>query len=417
MNERGIPVERLLGLVPEQPEFDALRQAILRASITDPALAWSSSRVYATLNMRAVPHSTLPAMLAEAESESRKRSKRLFDAFAIALSGLTDGDVEARAMQLVSLGEAAEAADHWRDAVVFYFFARALTDDGASAELRALVLRRHGRALLQTGEFRGSAAAYGWSLTVAVAAGDTLGELTAATGLGNVATLQGRWAEAEQWYRQALARCEPSFRRERGQLLINLSMTAREQNRLDEAADRLAEAERIWSDLSSTDRSGWCNNKGLLELRRERIGEAEQCFTQALSLAVSHFDHAMILDNLADTAARAGDLDLAQQRAREAEEHAIALGSPRVLAEVYVRLGVLCRMRCDPHGAAFFEKALDLCRGQAYPLLHGTALLEFGRFRREQGDDQAARTLLQEALRVFAEIGAASHAATVREEL
>lgn len=417
MNERGIPVERLLDLVPEQPEFDAIRQSILRASVSDPALAWSSSRAYATLNARAVPYSVLATMLAEAEAASRKRTKRLYDAFAVALSGLTDGDIEGKAKQLISLGETAEASDQWRDAVAFYSLAQALTQNCADNDMRALVLRRRGRALLQTGDFRGAAAAYGWSLTVAVAAGDAEAELTAATGLGNVATLQGRWVEAEQWYLQALARCGASFERERGQLQINLSMTAREQGRLEDAAARLEEAENLWDALTSTDRSGWCNNKGLLELRKGDIASAEQNFARALSLAASHFDHAMILDNLADAAARAGNLDLAQQRAREAEEHAIALGSPRVLAEVYLRLGILCRMRGDPNGAAFFEKAIDLCRNQVYPLLFGTVLLEFGRFRREQADRQTARSLMEEALRVFAEIGATAHVATVRNEL
>jgi len=417
LTERSISVERLLGLIPEQPEFDAVRQAILRASVPDPALAWSGSRTYATLNHRAVPHALLPTMLAEAESTSRQRTKRLYDAFAVALSGLADGDIEAKAKHLVSLGEAAEAADQWRDAVAFYSLAQGLTQESPDSGIRALVLRRRGRALLQCGDFRGAAAAYGWGLTVAAVAGDAEAELTAATGLGNVATLQGRWAEAEQWYLKALARCGTAFDRERAQLQINLSMTAREQARLDEAAQRLDDAERLWDALTSTDRSGWCNNRGLLELRRGDLTAADEYFSRALSLAVSHFDHAMILDNLADAAARAGRLELAHQRAREAEEHAIALGSPRVLAEVYVRLGILCRMGYDPNGAAFFEKALDLCHNQAYPLLTGTALLEFGRFRREQGDAKAARSLLQEALRVFAEIGAAAHAAMVMEEL
>ena len=417
MSRRSLSVEDILALLPEQPEFDELRQAVLRASVPDPDRTWSNLQAYSTLDRRAIPAAHIQQVLTEADSANRQRARRLSDSVHIALSGIIEGFADARVEVLIASGEEDERAERWRDAVAHYTLAARLADLSKNLELRALAQRRLGRAWLHCGEFRDATAEYGASLATATTAGSLVGEMTAATGLGNVASFQGRWTDAAAWYEQALKRCGQGLERERGQLCVNLSMTSRERGQLEDARRWLEGARAEWGNLSAADHSGWFNNDGLLNLARGDYQSASQSFLRALELALGLVDRAMILDNLAEVAARQQQLDLAETRAREAEEHAIRLGSPRILAEVYLRLGVICRLRGDANGVVFFEKALNLCRGRGYPLLYGSVLKEYGLFRKALSDVTSANSLFADALAVFSELGATDHIEAVRSQM
>ena len=417
MTRRNLSVEEFLALLPEQPEFEELRLAVLRASAPDPERIWSNVLPYSTLDRRSVSAAQIPQILAEAEATNRQRARRLSDSVNIALSGLVEGPADARIEVLVAAGEEDEKAERWRDAVAHYTLAARLGELSANLELRALAQRRLGRAWLHCGEFRNATAEYGASLVTASTCGSVKAEITAATGLGNVSSFQGRWHNAAIWYEQALQRCGESFERERGQLCVNLSMTSRERRHLDDARQWLDRAAAEWASLTSTDHSGWFNNDGLLHLACAEHDAAEQSFLQALELALSHVDRAMILDNLANVALRQERVELAEARARDAEEHAIRLGSPRILAEVYLRLGVICRLRADANGVVFFEKALGLCRSRGYSLLFGSILREYALFRKSMSDPTSASALFTDALNVFSTLGAEEHVAATRSRM
>jgi tetratricopeptide (TPR) repeat protein len=414
---RNLSVESLLAALPEQPEFDLIRQAILRASVASAEPDTAGEASYSTLDRRSIPAAQIPHILAEAELEGRRRAKRLSDSVALALSAVAEGQTAPKLKLLAAAGEEDEQAERWRDAVAHYSMAAHLGRLGNDMELRALALRRLGRAWLNCGEFERAITEYRESLAVATAAGIAEGEITAATGLGNTSSLQGRWSDAARWYHQALDRCTDIFARERGQLCVNLSMTSREQHRLDEARSWLNNARAGWGSLLDTDQSGWFNNDGLLQLALGDISTAEMSFMQALKLAQTLFDRTMILDNLADVSARQNRLELAEARAREAEALALTLGSPRVLAEVYMRLGMLCRQRADTNGVVFFEKALNLARHRNYSLLFGKTLREYGRFRMMLSDPRSANILFTEALTIFSELGAVELAEATRSEM
>jgi tetratricopeptide (TPR) repeat protein len=141
-------------------------------------------------------------------------------------------------------------------------------------------------------------------------------------------------------------------------------------------------------------------NRGDLEM-------AEGILHQALTAAHSEFERAMVLDNLAELFIRRGNLSEAEALARSAEEAALRAGSPRALAEIYIRLGKVFRLRSDANGVTFFEKALEICRQRRYPHTEANAYLEYGLFRRLHGDIEEARIYFERARHLFADIGAA----------
>ena len=92
-------------------------------------------------------------------------------------------------------------------------------------------------------------------------------------------------------------------------------------------------------------------------------------------------------------------------------------GSPRALAEIYTRLGKISRLRSDLNGVTFFEKALEICRERRYPLTEANAYLEYGIFRRTLGDMEEARSYLERARQLCADIGAAQLERVASEQL
>lgn len=417
MTERNISAERLLNLLPDQAEFDSIRAAILRLSVPDRAMRWSEGAAYATLQMRVVPAAQVGALLQDAENALRRRVKRLYDGVAIGISALADGRVEEKALQLILSAEVAEGGDQWRDAIAFYSMAVKLLEESADSALRALASRRLARAHFQLGDYDRAASNYGAALALADGSADLEGVLSAATGLGNVASMRGRWPEATHWYEQALARADQASPHQKAQLYGNLSMTAREQRHFESASRWLDQAFALWPDLTRAEQCELFNNRGMLQSAMGEHDLAIATYNEAMALAAVHFHRAMILDNLAEAYAAQGKLELAEHQARLAEEEGLAMGSPRVLAEVYLRLGRIARLRQDPNGIVFFNKAFDLARAHGYPLLVGQTYYDLALFRKTQGDRVAAAALLQQAMMVFTELGATFLASRVRDEL
>lgn len=417
MAERSISVQELLELLPEGAEFDVLRQVLLRVSVPDPQERWSSAAAYATLDRRAIPVSMIGQILNEAEGAGRRRLKRIFDAVTLAFSSVVDAGASDQIRQLIATGEASETAEQWQDAVLYYRLSEALARRRADRNVHALTLRRLGRTYMHCGEYERATRRYAESYTQASAIEDPEGQIIAAMGMANVARLQGRWQNSEYWDLQAYNRCSSGFDRQRAQLCVNLSITARERG-LDDEADRwLQQAHEYWGILTTAERTAWWANYGLVRLARGELPEAETSFERALAEAGSHFHRAMILDNMAELALRQQRYELAVARCRQAEEHALALGTPRVLAEVYMRLGRVCRFREDPNGVAFFEKAVELGSNGTFPLLFGNILFEYAKFRKRMEDPLAARELFLRAQEIFSQLGATTRLDEVQAEL
>ena len=194
--------------------------------------------------------------------------------------------------------------------------------------------------------------------------------------------------------------------RRRALLLTNMASMLTEQGAQPQASEYLAHASVLWDDMTPADQAIWYNSRGRLALERGEFEMAEGILHQALEVAGSDFERAMVLDNLAELFVRQGNLSEAETLARSAEEAALRAGSPRALAEIYTRLGKIFRLRADANGVTFFEKSVEICRTRRYPHTEANAYLEYGLFRRLHGDVEEARSYFERARQLFGELGA-----------
>ena len=418
MARPDLPVSLLLRVVPDLAELAVLRRAILAASSADERRAWAGSASYATYEQRVLSLGEMSAAIRNSYRESVQRTRRIHRTLRRAMAAIALDDGERAIRDVIALAVAAEEQDHWQDAVAFYELALTLCDIiDADPALRVLAKRSAGRARLRAGDLATAEAHYRGALEVARLHDLPEHVVIALTGLGNLASLQGRWQDAEQLYRSGLEEAGEAFPTLRGQLWINLSMTAREQGKLDDAAAALAHAREVWDDLSTADRAVWFNNQGLLHLHAGRLEAAETAFADALEQAPGQFDLAMIYENLAEVCTRRGQWQRAEAYARSSEEYALSVGSDRALAEAYLRLACLHRQRNDAGAIGFFEQAVAVARRGPFPLVQARAHLEYARYRHELRDDADARHHYSEAIRLFTELGVSDAARNAADEL
>jgi tetratricopeptide (TPR) repeat protein len=402
-----VTLDRLLGALPELGDIAALRQALLRASVPDAARAWSRSSAYATMDKRVLNSEVLRDIVANAAQAEHERIDALYDALGAVLESVAQMDESGAALRLIEIGEAAESDENLQSAVTYFEAAARLGAALTDAKPRILALRHLGRAHLGLGDMETAAAFYRTSLEQAVAAGEIELQVICLTGLGNTLSYQGDWNGAIAQYEAALMLCGSEYPRRRGQLGVNLASMHRERGELTQSAHFITAASECWADMTAEDHAAWYNNRGLLALAAREFEAAETNFRQGLETAASDFTRAMILDNLAELCIQRDELADAETFARAAEERAVGAGSPRALAEIYTRLGKIFRLRADLNGVTFFEKALEICRGRRYPLTEANAYLEYGLFRRTLGDTEEARSYLERARQLCADIGAA----------
>lgn len=418
MARPDLPVSLLLRAVPDLAELAVLRRAIMAASSADERRTWTGSASYATYEQRVLSLGEMSAAIRSSYRESVQRTRRIHRALRRAMASIALDEGERAIRDVGALAAAAEEQDHWQDAVAFHELALTLCDivNGDPA-LRIRAQRSAGRARLRAGDLVTAEAHYRAALDAARLHDLTEHRVIALTGLGNLASLQGRWSDAEEHYRAALRDAGDGFPALRGQIWINLSMTAREQGNVEGAGHALGSARDVWDDLGSADRAVWFNNRGLLHLHAGRLDAAETAFADALEQAPGQFDVAMIYENLAEVCTRRGHVERAEAYARSSEEYALSVGSDRALAEAYLRLARLHRQRQDAGAVAFFEQAVSVARRGPFPLVQARAHLEYARYRRELGDDAEARRHYAEAVRLFGELGAVDAGQAAAAEL
>ena len=413
----ALTLDRLLGALPELGELVSLRQALLSASSIDAGLAWSRAQAYATYDKRVLTPEALQQALTASAQSAHTRIDELYAALSQALYAVAADDWSGAAGHFLAAGQRHEADEATASAIIWYQAADRMAERGADRAMRALALRRLAHAHLSQGATDEALAYYHASFEQAAAAEDVESQIVAGTGLGNVAGYQGRFRDAVVHFTAALELCGAAFPRRRALLLTNMASMLSEEGALQEASDYLAHASALWSDMSPADQAIWYNSRGRLALERGEIELAEGILHQALEVAGSEFERAMVLDNLAELFVRQGNLSEADSLARSAEEAALRAGSPRALAEIYTRLGKIYRLRADANGVTFFEKAVEICRSRRYPHTEANAYLEYGLFRRQHGDLEEARSYIERARDLFSEIGADQLGRTAAELL
>jgi tetratricopeptide (TPR) repeat protein len=417
-----LPLERLVGFLPELEEVEELRLAMVGASVPDPATEWDSSRAYATVDKRVVPPDRIDQAVRDAEEAVHRQVRDLYAGVGPLLAALGEGRQAEAAARLIELGEGQERSGRYRKACECFRIALLIALPLPDKAAQILALRRIGRVSLALGDFRVALDHYQRSRNLARDACDRHGEVVAQTGCGNVLAVQGRWEDAEDCYRAALLLAdeepETALQVERAQLYNNLGMVATRRRLLEEAEEWFARALRVWQSVASEADLAICYHS-LAQLREAqgRGEEARTLYRRALELAVPSAIRATITIDLAESCLGAGLVSDALRLGRQAEEHAIAARSPFYLAHMYRGLGNIARATGSEDGFTFFEKALEISRSKGYRFLEGETLVDYARLRLNMDETDEARAFLERAVEVFLELGAVHEVRRAEESL
>ena len=401
MAPRDLPIELVFRVLPDSPELKTLREAILSESIGDRSRRWNGSAAYSTMDQRVVPSDTLADVIAAAEARSVGQVRSMYASLAGVLDALSDNELHTVLDRFVDLGEAAREEGAWQRCSEWFRVVHSLATEWGSRDRAILASRRIGLAELHLGNVNTARDAYETSMQDARLIDNREGRIVAHIGLGHVLGVEGRWTDAQAEYINALNLCEEEDKQLAGQVEMNLAMTCRESGDYTASQEWLDRARARWETFSRAERSVWYNSQGMLLIESGDAMGARSALEQALAHSGSYFDTAMILDNLAHLSIREGDLARAEGYARRAEEFAVVGNASRALAEVYIRLATITRLRGEENGIGFLEKAIELSRAESYHQAHARALQEYALLRERMQDFDAARDLRLEAAHIL----------------
>ncbi|HEX2081117.1 MAG TPA: tetratricopeptide repeat protein [Longimicrobium sp.] len=392
-------------------ELEVLRLQLMGAAVPDPQRTWDSSSSYTTIDKRILPPEAVERAIAQAEQAVLQHITQLHEGLRPVFRSFFAGQTEEAARGLITLGERHEASGRAVGAYQCYRAALTVSLPLLEKGLQILALRRLGRVALALGDFKEATAFYGRSADLARDSDDLRSEVIALTGGGNVSMYQGRWAEAEKVYRQALALAEgeagASLQLERGQLFNNMGNVSTRTGRLEEADEWLERAAAFWKTVDSPVDLAVCYiNLGHLREAQGRLGDARAVYHAGMDLPIPPSIKAILAADAADACLLEGYLTEAEEFARVAEEHAIASRSPYTLGHTYRHLGNLARARCDEDGFTFYEKSLEIAREKRYPFLEAETLTSYAEMRRQNGGTEEAQAYLERACEIFRNLGA-----------
>lgn len=393
------------------PELDELRpifEHLLTRSEPDRSRAWAGSGQLLTIGARLVGSEALDGLQGVARREAEHLSA-VYAAMADALRALIEGDRIGAANALLVAAALEERRDRVERAATYAAAAHAVSRDAKDQRIAALALRRWARADRALGHLRDAEERYTKSHEMARAMGDERGSAEAAIGAGNVLEDQGRWAEAERWYDEALTSLDaPGLETapERWHALFNLHIVARSRGALDESVERLRAAERAAAAVGAQATPAFENAWGQLRMAQGAFTEAERHLTSALASAAGARERVTIRLNLAESLlARGRTLDAAEQ-AREAEREAVRDGVVPKLPEVYRLLGTIASVEGNAEAFVLFERALEIVRERGLPALEEAVTLQaYAEAEERRGEADAADQLRTMAGRLFESLG------------
>lgn len=402
----GLPLYELLRLLPDLRALSPLREALLAASSSDAATRWDRGSGYATLDARVLSPSRIARAVRAIAAEEAEAVKEVLSNVGRALAARAEGRVGDGVRVLMDTAATLAGRNrHYEAAALLEVAHREATPLG-DATLEADLTLRLGEASYGIGRLDRAADLMRRAVELFSQMGERDSEVVALRGLGSVRAAQGRWREAEEHQKAALARCAERADVTRGRVFNNLSEVARSRGELDQAWEWHRQAEAIWSTVDSrADRLMAHRNAALLHLYAGAVEDARRSLLEGLTIASRESERALLLTDLARVALRTRRDEEAEHLAREAEEFAILAFAPDLLIEVYTVLGCAFRNRGDAQCVAFFEKALELARDGSFPLPRAKVHLEYGRYRSLVGDEEEARAHLQCALTIYDETG------------
>lgn len=419
MTQRALKIGAALKAIPETDDLAHLRAALLSESHADAGLQWGSAGEYVTLDMRNADPAALEAQIDALADRVRRRVDQVMRHTLRALAALERGDAAEVARHLVSAGEVEEGERRLHEAQRFYERALEAGRKPRDRSAEGLALRRLGRVARAMGQWELSTRRYAEGYEVSVAQRDEMGAVVACQGLGNVHVDQSRWSEAREWYLRGVERFPanpPAL--EYVHLCLGLSVVERRLGDLDAAAVWLARGERSASGhgdgvMAYVDH-GW----GRLHLTHGDALQAESAFRRALARAMDPVGRLAALVGLSEPLLRQGRTREAFAVARDAEALAIHSRAVLKLPDVYRALGAAAAESGDSEAFLFYEQALEVCREHGLPEFEVAATQHhYGRLEARRGDREAAAARLQEAHRLYTELGARMEADEVADEL
>lgn len=394
------------------PELDELRPALdllIASSRHDESTAWDASAELETVDARLVAGELLAEQadrLANAEAE---HLRALYATVGHALRALAVGERGECARGLLEAARLEEERDRPSRARAYAATAYELARDEDDERPAALALRRRARAARALGAFDEALEAYGRSHDLARAVGDARGAAEAAVGAGNVLEEQGRWTEAESWYRHALDALPEHDRAapERWHALLCLHICQRSRGAIEESRPLLEQAAQAAAHAADESAHVFlANARGQLAMSEGAFDAAEVHFRDALLHASGARLRVPFAVNLAESLLARGRVLDAAEHARSAEMEAIVSGLVTRLPEVYRMLGRIASLAGNAEAFLFFERALALVRERRLSGLEEAITLQaYAEAEERGGDRDTAQQLRERAIQRFTELG------------
>jgi tetratricopeptide (TPR) repeat protein len=404
-------VEELFQLLPDLEELETLRLAVVATAIPDPDREWDSSTAYSTIDKRIITPDRIESALDASEEALASHISAIFQRIRPLLRSFWSGSSADSVAHLIDLGDHHEQTGLFRKARQCYDVALALSLPLTEKRPQILALRRIARVALSLGDLQAAWSYYQRSAELAQDSGDFHGEIIARTGLGNVRLWQGRWIDAENSYRTALAIVPQAqgdeVLLECAQLYNNLGTVATRQRHLRQAEEWFDKAFALWEVLLSPfDLAVYYHNRALLLEAQGQHKAAREMYYQALDLPTPPGVWSATAIDLAESYLRDGHVSRAEELGRAAEERAISARSPYFLGRMYQGRGNIARAIGDDGGFIFYEKALQIARDKGYPLLEGETLIDYAFLRAQTGGTEEAEAYLERAREIFEQLDA-----------
>lgn len=409
---RRLTFDQMRGLLPDVAELRPVLDQLLGESVPDGERRWAGSGTLGTAGDRLVDPDALKEAVEQLARVEHAHLERAYGHVATAVERLATGDPNGAAREFLELAALEEARDRADRAASYADAACSIVSRASEPALESLAFRRRGRARLRAGNHLAAVADYRRAHDVASAAGDVRGSAEAAIGAGNVLEEQGRWDDAEVWYRRALERLDaldgvdgPPV--EAWHALLNLHVVLRSRGELDTSLDPLIRAEEIASALGDESASVFIENaRGQLCMARGENLAAIEHFRSAVAMAGGARASVTVRLNLAEALLASGRSLEAAQEARGAEREAIVARIPQKLPEVYRILGRVALEDGDPDAFVLFERALEIVEERGLPPLERAITLQaYSVAESRKGERETSERLREMADEIYQELG------------
>ncbi len=351
------------------------------------------------------------ALEAAAEELARTEAQHLEAVYGHAVAALVRmdaGDATGAALALLEAARVEEARGRPDRAEAYADAAYRAVRDLGELGVRGRALRRRGRARRAAARYREAERDYAEAWEIGDASSDARGAAEAAIGAGNVLEDEGRWTDAEAWYRRALSTL-PEGRPvpERWHALLNLHVVLRSRGALDESLPPLDEAEAVAREIGDESARPFIENaRGQWCMAQDAFDEAVAHLLAALDSATAPRARVTIRVNLAEALLAVGRRLDAVEEARRAEREAIVGRVLDRLPETYRLLGRVASVEGNPDAFVFFERALELTDDARLPAVERARTLQaYAKAEGAAGDSEKAATLAGEAEAIYQRLG------------